>query len=230
MSSVYTEKWVLFLDILGFEAYIGDDKKSEEFAKKILHTFKELTKCVKELSKVVDHDIKHKHKFIEISQFSDTFVISSTKFAPVRKVAIIIQQVLLEGNLLSRGAITYGKVFHNGSQFIGPAITRAYNLEKSEAIYPRVIIDPKCEDKVYDRPHIRKDFDGYYYINIHQSNGFANIENLYKKHKNTKHRGKYTWLKQKDDEVKEVRRKQQVLSNVKSEETYDMLPFQDEIF
>jgi|GEM_PF-4686191 len=216
MSSIYTEKWVLFLDILGFEAYINDDKKSEEFAKKVLGILRYLdAECGGDA---------------ETTQFSDTFVISSNDYFIVKNLAHFIQCHLLDDNLLSRGTITYGKVFHNGSQFIGPAITRAYNLEKSEALYPRVIIDPKCEDKIYDRSHIRKDFDGYYYINIHQSNGFANIENLYKKHKNTPHRGKYTWLNNKTDEVKEVRRKQEDLKKYQHEETYDMLPFQDEIF
>jgi transcription antitermination factor NusG len=210
MSSIYTEKWVLFLDILGFEAYVNDEKKSEEFARKVLRTFKELTKVVKEMSKVVDRDIKDKHKFIEVSQFSDTFIISSTTFAAVRKMAIIIQLVLLEENLLSRGAITYGKVFHNGSQFIGPAITRAYNLEKSEALYPRVIIDPECEAlKIKGSKKVeisRKDFDGYLYVDFlydREANYdylISNINELYEEHKNTKHRGKYTWLKQKADE------------------------------
>jgi len=215
MSSVYTEKWVLFLDILGFEAIINDKedeyKKSEEFANIVLPIFKEMTRFVKVLSGVFDLDNRrHKGKFIEVSQFSDTFVISSISLAEITQSAEVIQTILLEKSIISRGAITYGKVFHNGSQFIGPAITRAYNLEKSEALYPRVIIDPDCEQHSSVRSlfvantysaNILKDYDGYLYINyLTQFRKFDNIENLYEQYKNTPHRGKYMWLKNKADE------------------------------
>ena len=46
MSSIYTEKYVLFLDILGFEAIINNKedgyKESEEFAEMVLPLFDEI--------------------------------------------------------------------------------------------------------------------------------------------------------------------------------------------
>ena len=199
MSSIYTEKWVLFLDILGFEAYINDEKKSEMLAEKILLVINKATK-IPSISKIP----------MCISQFSDTFVVSCDDLHALNLITIIMQAYLLSNCLLSRGAITYGKVFHNGSQFIGPAINRAYNLEKLEAIYPRVIIDPECEQhpsvrSLFDAntysANILKDYDGYLYINfLTQFRKFDDIEKLFKQYNNTKHRGKYTWLKQKADE------------------------------
>lgn len=199
MSSIYTEKYVLFLDILGFEAYINDEKKSEMLAEKILLVINKATK-IPSISKIP----------MCISQFSDTFVVSCDDLYALNLITIIMQTYLLSNYLLSRGAITYGKVFHNGSQFIGPAITRAYNLEKSEALYPRVIIDPECEAlKIKGSKKVeisRKDFDGYLYVDFlydREANYdylISNINELYEEHKNTKHRGKYTWLKQKADE------------------------------
>ena len=213
MSSIYTEKWVLFLDILGFGDIINNKedgyKESEEFAEMVLPLFDEI---LNELQKDSYFEIFG----MSISQFSDTFVVSSNSDILIMGVAKIIQSRLLKENLLSRGAITYGKVFHNGShfhngsQFIGPAITSAYNLEKSEAIYPRVIIDPDCEGDLKislmtNWNNLNKDFDGYQYVPF--INGFQlsddiqkKINELYEKYKNTKHRGKYTWLKQKADE------------------------------
>lgn len=220
------------MDILGFEAYVDDEKKSEEIAGAILHLFDHILSYLK----------NYASDTFNISQFSDTFIISATSITMISMVASFLQKQLLSCCLISRGAITYGKVFHNGSQFIGPAITRAYNLEKSEALYPRVIIDPKCEENfdLKDNFCIKKDFDGYWYVwimGVSKTEGveqdallIGNINALYEEHKNTKHRGKYTWLKNKADEVKEVRRKQEDLKKYKHKETYDILPFQDEIF
>jgi hypothetical protein len=43
-----------------------------------------------------------------------------------------------------RGAVTSGKLFHEGSIIIfGPALVRAYELERHMAVYPRIIIDPR---------------------------------------------------------------------------------------
>ncbi len=188
------------MDILGFEAIINNKedgyKESEEFAEMVLHFFDEiLNKFASDISDTFN-----------ISQFSDTFIVSCNSCTVLSAVASIIQSRLLKKNLLSRGAITYGKVFHNGSQFIGPAITRAYNLEKSEALYPRVIIDPKCEDDIINKSEglVMQDFDGYRYVNLFKCfmpdyDMQEMIQTLYEKYK-TKHRGKYTWLKQKADE------------------------------
>ncbi len=213
MSSIYTEKWVLFLDILGFGDIINNKKKSEMLAEKILLVINKATK-IPSISKIP----------MCISQFSDTFIVTidGISSAAICVTACFLQFILLQSELLSRGAITYGKVFHNGSQFIGPAINRAYNLEKSEAIYPRVIIDPECEEKfdLKDNFYIKKDFDGYWYIDLIRGaeltmdndniplnkmrdilhSFFGQIDGLYEKHKNTKYRGKYTWLKNKADE------------------------------
>ena len=203
------------MDILGFEAIINNKedgyRESEEFAEKILPIFNKILKLVS--SSISDT--------FNISQFSDTFVISSVNPVPLSIAARSILLILLQEGVLSRGAITYGKVFHNGSQFIGPAITCAYKLEKSEAIYPRVIIDPLCEGKMFDDVRkdllddnifkeyfdgwIPKDFDGYRYVNLFKCfmpdyDMQEMIQTLYEQHKNTKHRGKYTWLKQKADE------------------------------
>jgi hypothetical protein len=166
-ESVYTEKYVLFLDILGFEAYTTSDEKSEEFAKKVLPAF---DKLVNVLPLIINKLLHNKEHNTHISQFSDTFIISSSNHNAITQAVNVLQPTLLNYQLLSRGAVTYGKVFHNGSQFIGPAITRACNLEKSEAIYPRVILDTESFPDDFDLKasigldYVRQDFDGWHYF------------------------------------------------------------------
>src|SRR5271156_3287745 len=40
-----------------------------------------------------------------------------------------------------RGAITSGSLFHHERYIVGPALVRAYQIEQSVAIYPRIILD-----------------------------------------------------------------------------------------
>jgi hypothetical protein len=131
-QSPYDHKFVLFLDILGFKKAI-DDKKSDEFATRVLKVF---------------NDIEKKLQQLTVSQFSDTFVISHQTSSVVIQIAFILQRVLLVNKLVSRGVITYGEIYHKGHRFIGPAINEAYNMETKEAIYPRIIIGNNAFNKI----------------------------------------------------------------------------------
>jgi hypothetical protein len=86
----------------------------------------------------------------------------------------------LEKGFLYRGAIVCGKVYHTERKIFGPALINAYEMEKSKAIFPRIIIDEsilgieKCNYPGFHNPDseysnlmelILKDFDGKYFIN-----------------------------------------------------------------
>lgn len=205
--NIYTKKYVLFLDVLGFKEYTTSDEKSEEFAEKMLGIFYNIQKGITEVYSDSD---------TQVSQFSDTFVVSSTNFLNTISIVLAIQESLLKYcSVLTRGAITYGKVFHNGSQFIGPAINRAYELETSYATYPRVIIDDVAIKQVkktnpdddFSKVAL-KDLDGWYYIDSTQYLQHLNdnqINTIFhklheeekKKESYWKVRAKYLWLESK---------------------------------
>ncbi len=197
--NVYTKKYVLFLDVLGFKEYTTSDEKSEEFAEKMLGIFYNIQKGITEVYSDSD---------TQVSQFSDTFVVSSTNFLNTIPIVLSIQKSLLKYcSVLTRGAITYGNVSHNGNQFIGPAINRAYELETTQALYPRIIFDEIIFDdnimsswniNLFDG--IREDFDGWRYIHI----GLTAGKPFHKKHEEEKKkesywkvRAKYLWLENK---------------------------------
>jgi hypothetical protein len=86
----------------------------------------------------------------------------------------------LEKGFLYRGAIVCGKVYHTERKIFGPALIKAYEMEKSKAIFPRVIIDEGVLDTAkcnylgctnHDIKYkdimklILKDSDGEYFIN-----------------------------------------------------------------
>ena len=53
-----------------------------------------------------------------------------------------IQGELIQPKVILRGAVSYGRIFVSESRVYGPALIRAYELERDCAIYPRVIVDP----------------------------------------------------------------------------------------
>ena len=86
-----------------------------------------------------------------------------------------LQRVLLEYDILSRGSITYGKLYIDDLMVWGKALVEAYYLESSYANYPRVIVSKPLIcflQKLYiDDPdmilwtnHIKKDFDGEFFL------------------------------------------------------------------
>ena len=52
-------------------------------------------------------------------------------------------RLAIEEGILIRGAVTIGKVVKSSGQLFGPAVVRAYELERDRAKYPRVIVDDR---------------------------------------------------------------------------------------
>lgn len=71
----YEEKFVLLLDILGFRKYVESDT-TEEFAKKITAILETIEFVTKQPSTFGE---------VEITQFSDTFVVSSNKSVAINR-------------------------------------------------------------------------------------------------------------------------------------------------
>ena len=65
----------------------------------------------------------------------------------------MLNRALFHRNVFLRGGITIGKMIHSGSVGLGPALTRAYDLESQIANYPRIVIDPDAADVIRQRPY-----------------------------------------------------------------------------
>ena len=125
---------------------------------------------------------------------------------------IITAQFWANG-LLIRGGITLGYCFSDDFMVWGKALVRAYEIESTIAIYPRIVIDPFADDifdfltKSKHKKLICRDFDGLYFIDIfymQQHHEFLPfLENLIHDNekridklddKNLKERQKLRWL------------------------------------
>jgi hypothetical protein len=82
---------------------------------------------------------------VNVSTFSDNIVISTpphetnTPFF-LREMAVI-QAMTTSIDFLLRGGITVGDIIHDEEVVFGPALNRAYELESTIAIYPRIVLD-----------------------------------------------------------------------------------------
>ncbi|MCL2209610.1 MAG: hypothetical protein FWC19_09575 [Treponema sp.] len=133
----------------------------------------------------------------------------------------------LHKNFLLRGAIVHDKVCHEKGKIFGPALVKAYNIEKKIALYPRIVFSDDILDieKQYpaswidksDRKNamknlISKDLDGLNYFNyfeiikflfgdnkeISYYDSLKNLINDLGKYENDMSlQSKYFWLKKK---------------------------------
>ena len=142
----YENRIVLFLDILGFKKIIEEtiDKENENINKTSF-----LIETINEMIKSAELTLKETTK--NVTQFSDSIVISfkedDTKEIP--KLFFNLQKLianLLAREVLCRGAVSYGKLYHKDNLIFGPALVDAYETESQAALYPRIILDKSVID------------------------------------------------------------------------------------
>jgi len=132
-----------------------------------------------DLNNIENVDIKIKGKII--NQFSDTIVISYplTDSVGIKEILIDISNYLLTAllfNHLFRGAVVYDKLYHKDTNIFGPAVLKAYEMERNMAIFPRIILDTNIIDMYSEKQGIKdlttwriddvvtRDFDGQYFL------------------------------------------------------------------
>lgn len=140
----YKKYFIAFLDVLGFKKiiYENDTKK--------INTY--LNKSLDKINSINNSPSKRK---IEIITISDSIILTipteeniQDRLHNLRQLCISVialQQILIESEIFSRGAISVGDLHVDTAknQIIGKAFIQAYELESTLAKYPRVIIDNK---------------------------------------------------------------------------------------
>ena len=137
----YQERAVAFIDVLGFADLVLESDKGKKARDKARNKVSKLVSADKFLIQFVRKFLT----FAETAFFSDSFVLSmqspeSRLFNLVRETGYLCRYLLLQG-FLCRGAITTGSLYHQGQFVAGPALVKAYQLEQSVAVYPRIILD-----------------------------------------------------------------------------------------
>ena len=140
----YENRIVAYLDILGFKNIVEDSVNNKKTTNDIYYILNDVLYTYKDIS---DRMIKSKVYKRSVSTLSDCIIMSISINGEKERVddfitdILEIQQILLYNKFLLRGAITIGDIIHNNNVVFGPAVNRVVQLEKEEALYPRVIID-----------------------------------------------------------------------------------------
>ena len=183
MEDLKTEEhFLLYIDFLGSKALIAEDENKWLNAIHSLYT--EATKYTHNIAtdniiKLVPLETVSIHIFsdnIAISVKANTYNVHNHNILSfLFYVASYIQaHALMKYNWLVRGAITSGKLYSSIPSskestriglIWGSALTRAYNIESETAIYPRIVLDKKTQEKYsWDNYFTLEDSDGILYI------------------------------------------------------------------
>lgn len=160
---MYEERVVAFIDILGFSSLI---KNKKEGIDKIIEVVENMQRIAKE----VGAEDEPKYDFYydrQVSVFSDSIVISYKNVGPAEyylvRELMVLQTILLYNDILVRGGVTIGGLYHKGSVVIGPALINAYEIESKVAIYPRIVF---YETSQCDWCMLSEDYDGIFFIDF----------------------------------------------------------------
>lgn len=200
----YENRFVLFLDILGFKKIIDSTIIKE---KEVIEKTTFLIETINEMIESSTFTSKETTK--NVTQFSDSIVVSfkenDTKEIP--KLFQNLQRLianLLKREILCRGAVSYGKLYHKDNLVFGPALVDAYETESQAALYPRIILDKSVLDimkynyslenkhkyrkVIFDNSIIsslKKDTDDKYYIDYFSSTMmYFNDDDLFEVYEN----------------------------------------------
>lgn len=173
--TAYEDRYVAFIDILGFKDLIDRLEKNPE----TLGHLAEVLAGTGEISRVKKsfRDNGIDENALRVSSFSDNIVISAPYDAwgfsfLIMFVSGMCNDLLNQG-LLTRGGISKGKLIHTDGAVLGSGLIKAYELESKFANYPRILID----DCIRNSPELAgghkflsnillQDFDGLYHLHI----------------------------------------------------------------
>jgi len=154
MNTVYKDRYIVFIDILGFKDIVNKSNNDNKKAKEILENLKYIERIKKENDEVFNLTSINR----KVTIFSDSIIISypslnarSSCFLSLVLDIIYVSIKLLDKSIYIRGGMTYGKLYHEDNICFGPAMIKAYNLEQ-EAIYPRIIVDNLAIEKGLEQP------------------------------------------------------------------------------
>lgn len=144
MEVNYQKKYVAFLDVMGFKRLV-DSKQEED--RQLLQTY---FNKVAEIFDVIE-TTRSKENLQKLAISDCVILVADEDYFKDLLVAIrTFQSRLALENIWIRGAVTFGEVCFRPEEnlLVGPAYTRAYLLEETQAEYARVIIDPKILKKL----------------------------------------------------------------------------------
>ncbi len=162
--------YILYIDVLGYKKTLERLENEDIFLNEIEQMFNQ---------EIID---KAKRNFAKYKIFSDNVIIAlpkvkdekenTNRIEKICKFASRLQdQCLRKYGILLRGSIVEGSLYINDDFVYGSGLIKAYELENSEAIYPRIVIDDALKGISYISASSHTVFkeeiwDNHYFINF----------------------------------------------------------------
>ena len=170
----YEQKVVGFVDILGFAELVQRADCDSELRAKVMQALEQV-RAATELGRPTEIEFQAQY-------FSDSLIVSS-QHSPKGLWHLLLSLDalawnLLQQNILVRGAVTIGGIFHDERLVFGVGVNKAYHLESNVAKVPRIILGQDAFAAVenfaangstwatYRDSRIRRDSDGVYFLNF----------------------------------------------------------------
>lgn len=176
-NSSYQEKYVAFLDIIGFSELVrrlaGDGIERKEEFKSLTKALSRVAGKMAYLNNPDIQKLNRRSKHVQgIAASDNILLVGSNEIDGLRTLiwhARDLQTEMARLGIFLRGAITKGLVYHADSIVFGPAVLDAIELEKI-AYYPRVLLSEKVRSDVANIPE--SDLNGFWPI-MRSDDGFA---------------------------------------------------------
>jgi len=147
----YSERYVAFIDILGFSDLVEKSVNDPETFAKVLGVTRGLAEVAKNVA--AEYEVLIDSHDMASSAFSDNIVISTPAAAQAHRsgslyaIAFAVQglcrRLLVELSVAARGGIAKGLAYHKEGKLFGPAIVAAYRLEHDVAKVARIAVSPE---------------------------------------------------------------------------------------
>lgn len=145
LPSYYCERYVLFLDILGFKEIVKEIEDDEANGAGKLNIIKRLLQEIKLEGQISNDTSKMAADEARYTLFSDCLVVSTKAHDGGLKSMLARASGLpmrwMKKGIFFRGAIAKGLLWHDEIHLIGSGLNRAYEMESRLARYPRVLVD-----------------------------------------------------------------------------------------
>jgi hypothetical protein len=180
IENVYSERYIAFIDILGFTNHVRQSEHSMAEAQSLVFIMDRINKNLSDEALQPTHDLFGED--FKYQSFSDCTVFSEA--ATAKGLHYLLFSVtrfavdLLANGFLFRGGIAKGSLHHSKNAVFGPAFLEAYHLEQNIAKYPRIVVDQpthkdfeatppdeKWSDK-FIRPNLAFADDGPVYVDV----------------------------------------------------------------
>jgi hypothetical protein len=135
-ENVYSERYVAFLDVLGFSEIVRQSVNLPGQAQKLIGTLENIANAGQEYG---DDTVLKKDDFRALIVLSENA--SPAGLFHLLAAASALSLDLLANGVFTRGGIAKGMLHHSDKVVFGPAMLEAYRLESAIARYPRILVD-----------------------------------------------------------------------------------------